>query len=173
MKLALLSALLLPATVWAQATNPPTLKAPRQTKYDRQVYDVTRNEIKMSLTYLDLTECMAKVEKDASLNRWNETQKAEEKAKIPAGGYLQGSWSRDLPTLASADNFTFLVESPDGRELQRWKPAPSIARPFSILGATVFTDLTLVPLSEPLPDGARVYVIEAAAQRRFEYVIHP
>lgn len=173
MKLLLLSALLLPATAWAQAPNPPALKSPRQTKYDRQVYDVTRNEIKMSVSYLDAQECQAKLEKDAGLNRWSEAQKAEEAAKIPAGGYLQGNWSRDLPTLASADNFVFLIEAPDGRELQRWKPAPSIARPFSILGSTVFTDQTLVPLATPLPDGARVYVIEAAAQRRFEYLIHP
>jgi hypothetical protein len=67
----------------------------------------------------------------------------------------------------------FLVEAPDGREIKRLKPAPSLPAPFQVLGTTVYRDETLVPLPERLPDGARVFVIEAATHKRFEYIIHP
>jgi hypothetical protein len=173
MKLLLPIVLLLSLGANAQPTNPPTLKAPRQTKYDPQVYEVTNNGIKMSISYLDPAECSAQVDKDARLNRWSAAQVAEEKNKLPEGGYLKASWARDSPLLASADNFVFLVEAPDGREIRRLKPAPSQAQPFSIMGATVYRDITLVPLPERLPDGAKVFVIEASASKRYDYLIHP
>lgn len=157
----------------AQPTNPPALKVPRQTKYDPQVYEVTNNGINMSVSYLDPTECAAQVDKDTGLNRWSAAQVADEKAKIPAGGYLKASWARSTPLLASADNFVFLIEAPDGREIKRIKPAPSVAQSFGFMGAVVYRDITLVPLSEPLPDGAKVFVIEASAKKRYDYLIHP
>lgn len=172
-KLLLTSLLLSGLGAQAQPTNPPTLKAPRQTKYDPQVYDVTNNGIKMSVTYLDPAECAAQVDKDTQLNRWSAAQVAIEKSKIPEGGYLKASWARDTPLLASADNFVFLIEAPDGREIKRIKPEPSVAQPFSIMGATVYRDITLVPLPERLPDGAKLFVIEASAKRRFDYLIKP
>jgi hypothetical protein len=158
---------------YSSPADPPTLKTPKQTKYDPQVYEVTNNGIKMSVTYLDPTECAAQVEKDTQLNRWSAAQVAEEKGKIPEGGYLKASWARDTPLLASADNFVFLVEAPDGREIKRWKSEPTLAQPFGPLGATLYRDITLVPLPERLPDGAKVFVIEASAKRRFDYLIHP
>jgi hypothetical protein len=127
----------------------------------------------MSVSYLDAAECTAQVDRDSQLNRWSAAQVAEEKGKIPEGGYLKASWARDTPLLASADNFVFLIEAPDGREIKRLKPAPSQAQPFSVMGATVYRDITLVPLPERLPDGAKVFVIEALAKRRFDYLIHP
>jgi hypothetical protein len=101
-------------------------------------------------------------------NRWSAAQVAEEKAKILEGGYLKASWARDTSLLASADNFVFLVEGSDRREIKRVKPAPSIAQPFSFMSVTVFS---LMPLSERLPDGAKVFVIEASVRRRFDYLI--
>lgn len=157
----------------AQATNPATLKQPRKTKYDPQVYEVTNNGINMSVSYLDPTECTAQVDKDTELNRWSAAQVAIEKSKIPEGGYLKASWARNTPLLASADNFVFLVEGPDGKEICRVKPEHSVARPFGFAGVTVYTDLTLLPLSQPLPDGAKIFVIEASAHKRFDYIVHP
>jgi hypothetical protein len=99
MKKLLLAALLVSGLgAQAQTTNPPTLKKPQQTKYDPQVYNVTNNYISMSVSYLDPAECAAGVEKDAQLNRWSAAQVAEEKAKIPEGGYLNASWARHATT---------------------------------------------------------------------------
>lgn len=173
MKLLLPIVLLLSLNASAQTTNPATLKQPRKTKYDPQVYEVTNNGINMSVSYLDPTECAAQVDKDTELNRWSAAQVAVEKSKIPEGGYLKAIWARETPMLASADNFVFLIEAPDGREIKRIKPAPSVAQSFSFMGATVYRDITLVPLPEPLPDGAKVFVIEASAKKRYDYLIHP
>jgi hypothetical protein len=41
-----------------------------------------------------------------------------------------------------------------------------------IMGTTAYRDITVVPLLERLPDGAKVFVIEASAKRRFDYLIH-
>lgn len=170
----LVAALLATATAHAQQLpNPAQLKAPKQTRYDKQVFEATKNGIDMSVSFLDPAECLAEFERDAQLNRWSETQRQEEKAKIPQGGYLKASWSRDTPVLASADNFVFLIEAPDGREIRRWTPNTSIARPFSLAGVTVYQGITLVPLPEQIPDGAKVFVIEASSRKRFEYIIHP
>jgi hypothetical protein len=45
----------------------------------------------MSVSYLDLSECAAQVDKDATVSRWDAAQVAVEKSKIPEGGHLKAN----------------------------------------------------------------------------------
>lgn len=159
----------LPFAVCAQAK----LKKPRKSPVDSQVYILTQSSPGIGLAYIDQAECRAKFEKDALLNRWSEDEKLREWAKIPAGGYLQASWGRSTPSTASADSFVFLIESSDGKQKMRWKPELSIPRPMHIMGVTVYSETTNVPLDAPLVDGDRVFIVEAWDNKRHEFAIHP
>jgi hypothetical protein len=173
MKAALLPALLCFALVsYGQDSRPISWKTPRKTK-DPQVWEVTQNGNDMGVAYVDATECAARFAKDAALNRWDAAQQEQERAKIPAYGYLRASWARSSVSLASADHFVFLLEDGNNKEILRYKPEPSVASPFGFMGAIVYTDLAVIPIEKPIPDGARLFVIEAAAQKRYEYVLHP
>jgi hypothetical protein len=158
---------------FAQAPNPAKLKEPIQTKRDSQVYDVTLNGIEMTVQYIDPRQCAVEFMKEAEAKQWSREKQAEEAAKVPSGGYLACAWARSSAPLASADNFTFVVEAPDGREIRRWKPESTIAQPVVLGTKTLYTDVAMVRLPEPLTDGVRVFVLEEPAHKRFEFIIHP
>lgn len=173
MRAALLPALLCVTLAgYGQDSRPSAWKAPKKTR-DPQVWEVTQNGNDMLVSYVDAAECAAKFTNDAALNRWSAAQQEQERAKIPAYGYLQASWARSVASMASADQFVFLLEDANNKELLRYKPDATVARPFGFMGAMVYTSLAIIPLDKPLPEGARLFVIESSVQKRYEYVMHP
>jgi hypothetical protein len=88
-------ALLVAQPVWAQAQQPPLLPYPRPSLADKEVYDVTQNELgEMSLSFLTPAACAAGEEAQAQQQHESAAQLARRKACLPPGGYLQAAWIR-------------------------------------------------------------------------------
>lgn len=149
----------------------PRLKEPKQSKVDKDVWNVTNNGM-FWLKYEQPKEMLELFNKEANLKLWTPEQKAQELAKLPLGGWLQ---CRVSGTLAESDpnTLTFVIQNEKGEELQRFQPEHGVGAPSTVMGHTFYYSPVNVPLRQPLNEGFKVFVISDYNKTRLEFLIRP
>ncbi|MGI4874483.1 MAG: hypothetical protein ACRYFX_25280 [Janthinobacterium lividum] len=125
----------------------------------------------ISLDFIDPEECAESEELAAQLHQKKPAQFPLPTAKIPPGGYLQAIWIRETAAEAAADRFEFIVTAPDGKLICRWRPNSIGPKQGFVPGKK--GQSILIPLPKLLPQFTSVTVNEAAAGKKFRYLILP
>jgi len=144
-------------------------KEPKQSKVDRDVWNVTINE-RLLLRYLSKGELMEEFEKEAKLKMWTAAQREEELQKVPAGGALAAKIARGSIEEANPDKFLIVLQDASGKEVARFTPASQTPTYITagVWAAPLSVGLATVPAS-----GTKVFIIDQPQQVRFEYELRP
>lgn len=140
---------------------------PKQSKQDKDVWDVTNNKY-TELSYQTYNELLAESEKESKLAMLTPEDAEKKKALIPKGGYLMLYVTRSNINVANLSNFTAVIQNEAGAEIFREEFKANVPD----LGAGAnFVNLGLLRMNEPLPQNAKVFIVDALEQKRYEYLV--
>ncbi|WP_045687733.1 hypothetical protein [Hymenobacter sp. AT01-02] len=145
---------------------------PKQSRIDPDVWNVTDNTA-MPIQYAEVKHLEKLLHTAAVKGGWSAERIAQERTKIPPGGFVLVSFARDTPQLADSKNLSIIVRGPQGKEITRYESARSSpGNPMVINQRLHYQSLLHIRLESPLAAGSRVSIVEAPAHR-YEYIIRP
>ncbi|TGE29735.1 hypothetical protein [Hymenobacter metallicola] len=168
---ALLLLLALPSLATAQKELPKH-KEPKQSKFDPDVWNVTYND-GLPIMYAQAKEIDQQISKDAALKMWDAERIAQERAKIPGGGYVLVMLTRNKLEKADPHNLTIIIQDPDGKEIKRVEPESATPSARASGQYVIYSTTVPVPLDAPLLPGSKVFVADSFEHLRFEYIVKP
>lgn len=159
--------LILALSINANAQNKH--KKPKETK-DSNVFDITKNQGTF-LEYETPAELHSKFDKEAKLKLYSPEQLAQELEKLPKGGQLVLTFSRLSIDAANSKWFTIIIQDPHGKETFRQELDSKVPSPFNGGSITYWKNIRVISLSNNIPTGSTVFVIDELGKSRFEYLV--